>query len=79
MIIFMFKDTIVITNRKLVKGDYLEQIRKVVSLKPYGLIIREKDLTDQNYEALSREVLKICEAGEVPCFLHSMIDVAKKL
>ena len=43
MITFMFKDTIVITNRKLVKGDYLEQIKKVVSLHPYALILREKD------------------------------------
>ena len=57
MIIYMFKDTIVITNRKLVKGDYLEQIRKVVSLMPYGLILREKDLDDEEYKRLSMEVL----------------------
>lgn len=79
MIISMFKDTIAITNRKLVAGDYLEQIRKVVSHHPYALILREKDLTDETYEELAGEVLKICETEGVPCFLHSKYRIARKL
>lgn len=79
MIIYMFKDTIVITNRKLVKGDYLEQIRKVVSLMPYGLILREKDLGDEEYKRLSMEVLKICGENQVRCFLHSRYGIAAML
>ncbi|MGN0401985.1 MAG: thiamine phosphate synthase [Acetatifactor sp.] len=75
----MFRDTIAITNRNLIKGDYLEQIRKVVSLHPYALILREKDLTDEAYEELAGKVLQICEAGNVPCFLHSRYLVARKL
>lgn len=75
----MFKDTIAITNRKLVTGDFLEQIRKVVSHHPYALILREKDLADEAYEELAGEVLKICETEGVPCFLHSKYRIAKKL
>ena len=79
MIIYMFKDTIVITNRKLVKGDYLTQIRKVAALHPYAIILREKDLSEEAYEALSEQVLGICEKEKVPCFLHSHIRIARKL
>lgn len=75
----MYKDTIVITNRKLVKGDYLAQLRKVAALHPYGVILREKDLTEEAYEALAKEVIKICEAEQVPCFLHSKYKIAERL
>lgn len=79
MITFMFKDVIAVTNRKLVKGDYLEQIRKVVSKQPYGLILREKDLSDEEYETLSAKVLKICAESGTLCFLHSRYQIAEKL
>ena len=79
MIISMFRDTIAITNRKLVKGDYLEQIRKVAALHPYGVILREKDLTEKEYEILAGEVMKICEGEGVICFLHSRDQIARKL
>lgn len=73
------KDTIVITNRHLVEGDYLAQISKVVSLNPRGLILREKDLSDDDYEALAREVLDICNRENVPCFIHSKFEMARRL
>ena len=61
------------------KGDYLEQIRKVVSLMPYGLILREKDLDDEEYKRLSMEILKICGENQVRCFLHSRYGIAAML
>lgn len=79
MTIYMYEDTIVITNRKLVKGDFGEQIRKVVSLHPYGLILREKDLSDEDYETLFWQVLRICQDESVPCFVHSRFGIATKL
>ncbi len=75
----MYNDTIVITNRRLVKGDYLEQIKRATSLHPYGLILREKDLSDEEYGRLAIEVLKICRANDVVCFLHSRCHIARKL
>ena len=79
MIISMFKDTVVITNRHLVKGDYLEQIRQVLSLHPCELILREKDLSDEEYERLSAEVLELCAEYRVSCYLHSRYETARKL
>lgn len=72
-------DTIVITNRHLVQGDYLEQIQKVVSLHPYALILREKDLAQEEYAALAEEILTICRKGQVPCYIHSEVALAKHL
>ena len=81
MIIFMcsYEHTIVITNRALVKGDFLEQLERVLRLRPHGLILREKDLSDAAYTALAKEVLALCRREEVLCFLHSRIPSAKEL
>ncbi len=81
MIIFMcsYEHTIVITNRALVKGDFLEQLERVLRLRPHGLILREKDLSDAAYTALAKEVLALCRKEEVLCFLHSRISSAKEL
>ena len=81
MIIFMcsYEHTIVITNRALVKGDFLEQLERVLRLRPHGLILREKDLSDAAYTALAKEVLALCRREEVLCFLHSRISSAKEL
>ena len=81
MIISMcsYEHTIVITNRALVKGDFLEQLERVLRLRPHGLILREKDLSDAAYTALAKEVLALCRKEEVLCFLHSRIPSAKEL
>lgn len=81
MIIFMcsYEHTIVITNRALVKGDFLEQLERVLRLRPHGLILREKDLSDAAYTALAKKVLALCRKEEVLCFLHSRISSAKEL
>lgn len=70
---------IAVTNRHLCRGDYLEQIRKITSQKPVALILREKNLSEEAYETLAKQVLAICEAAEVPCFLHSHAEMAKAL
>ena len=74
-----YEHTIVITNRALVKGDFLEQLERVLRLRPHGLILREKDLSDAAYTALAKEVLALCRREEVLCFLHSRISSAKEL
>lgn len=72
-------DTIVITNRKLVQGDLLTQLQKVTALSPYAVILREKDLPDEEYEELARKVMELCEKQRVFCFIHSRFDLARKL
>ena len=82
MIIFMYKQyehTIAITNRALVQGDFLEQMQKVIRLHPYAVILREKDLSDEEYEALAKRILNLCNKEKVRCFLHSRISIAQRL
>jgi thiamine-phosphate pyrophosphorylase len=77
MIISMFK-VLCVTNRKLC-GDFLAQIENVASKKPDGIILREKDLTEAEYEELAVKVLSICEKYSVDCILHTYTKVAIKL
>lgn len=82
MIIFMCKQyehTIAITNRTLVQGDFLKQMQKVVRLHPHAVILREKDLPDEEYEILAKKILEMCRESGVGCFLHSRILVANRL
>lgn len=75
----MYNDIIAVTNRHLCQRPFLEQIERICSVHPKALLLREKDLSEEEYEALAREVLAICNAHQVPCILHFFPEVAKKL
>ena len=82
MITSMYKKSehaIVITNRTLVQGDFFEQMQKVILLHPHAVILREKDLVDEEYKMLAEKVLDMCREEDVNCFLHSRITIAKSL
>lgn len=74
-----YEHTIVITNRYLVQGDFLEQLEKVTKLHPHALILREKDLTDDAYESLAKKVFDLCKREDITCFLHTKIEIARKI
>lgn len=75
----MYKGMIAVTNRHLCLGDFLEQIDYLASTDVDGVILREKDLTEAEYEALAVKVLAICHNHNKKCVLHTFIDVARKL
>lgn len=74
-----YEHTIVITNRHLVQGDFLEQLEKVTKLHPHALILREKDLTDDAYESLAKKVFDLCKREDITFFLHTKIEIARKI
>ncbi|MCI5586719.1 MAG: thiamine phosphate synthase [Lachnospiraceae bacterium] len=74
----MYK-TICITSRHLVTGDYNTQIKKALSRRPYALILREKDLTEKDYEYVAKDVIKLCDEAGVKCILHTFDEVALRL
>ncbi|MDD6071151.1 MAG: thiamine phosphate synthase [Clostridiales bacterium] len=78
MIIFM-SDIICVTNRSLCKEDFLQRVEKIAAANPAAIILREKDLTKEEYKKLAKQVLQICEKYQVPCILHSFTDVAIEL
>lgn len=74
----MFK-IICISNRKLCKEDFLKRVEKIAAAKPDGFVLREKDLSAEEYQALAQEVLGICNKQKVPCILHTWAAVSEKL
>lgn len=77
MIMSMYK--ICVTNRKLVENDFLEQLKKVITLEPDMIILREKDLSENEYEALAVQVNKLCKNSNTILVLHSFPFVAVRL
>ncbi len=69
-------DVIAVTNRKLCKRPFLEQIERVCQYGPGGVILREKDLTETEYEKLLQDVLAVCSSYKVPCICHSFVKAA---
>lgn len=78
MIMCMYKK-ICITNRWLVDGDFVGQIQNVVRNGVDAVILREKDLSESDYEILAEKVIRICDENHTLCILHSFKECAKRL
>ena len=52
----MYRDLIAVTNRHLCSRPFTEQITRVCKLHPKALILREKDLPEEEYFSLARQV-----------------------
>lgn len=70
---------IAVTNRHLCSRSFPEQVKRICSLHPKALILREKDLPKEDYLLLADQVLTICKEYEVPCILHSFVSAARTL
>lgn len=78
MIMYM-SDILCVTNRKLCREDFLTRIARIASCHPRGIILREKDLTPEEYKALARTVMEVGSRYGVNCILHSFVNVALEL
>lgn len=67
------------TNRRLCIKPFLEQVDWLASCHPAGIILREKDLTEEEYRALAEKVLAIAKRHGTPCILHTWINTAGQL
>ena len=74
-----YRNIIAVTNRKLCERPFLEQVERICQMHPKALILREKDLSESAYEAMAGQVLKICGRYDIPCMLHSFVEVARRL
>lgn len=70
---------IVITNRKLCKEDFLKRIEKIAKSRPEGIILREKDLSEDAFQALAISCLEICQTYHVAFGINQRVDIAEKL
>lgn len=72
-------DVICVTNRSLCRDDFLSRIEEAAKLHPAGILLREKELDEEEYKKLARQVLRICKKHRVTCILHSFADAAEEL
>ncbi len=70
---------IYVTNRNLCRDDFLNRISCLVSGKPHAIILREKDLNPEDYEALAEKVKVICDSAGVQLVVNKFITAAKNL
>lgn len=71
---------IAVTNRHLCEGDFLARVEKLAKGDIYqAVLLREKDLTQEQYESLAKQVLSICQNYGKRCILHSFPQVAVRL
>ncbi|MBU3178059.1 thiamine phosphate synthase [Clostridium estertheticum] len=75
-----------ITNRHLCNNDFLQQIQNICSLneknikiKSVSIVLREKDLSENDYKDLATKVLEICKENNAECILHTYYKVAIEL
>ena len=72
-------DILCVTNRRLCSEDFLTQLGKIAEARPAGIILREKDLPEEEYMELAGKVMKLCTRAGVPCILHSFPSAARQL
>jgi thiamine-phosphate pyrophosphorylase len=72
-------DILCITNRRLCKEDFLKRIRRIAENHPKAIVLREKDLTPDEYRSLAEQVMSICKECGTVCILHSFADIAAEL
>ena len=72
------QNLICVTNRKLCNGDLFTRVEEIVKFKPKAILVREKDLTEAEYEDIAGKILEICKKNNVPCIFHNFINSALK-
>lgn len=70
---------ICVTNRVLAGADFLEQLEKISAAGVDAVILREKDLSEPDYEKLAERAAAVCGKYHVPVILHTHINAAQKL
>lgn len=78
MIMYM-SDILCVTNRKLCREDFLTRVERIAACHPAGIILREKDMSPEEYETSAGAVMEICGRYDVKCILHSFSAIAMSL
>lgn len=72
-------EIICVTNRNLCQRDFLDQMERVSRSGVSSVILREKDLSEAEYEMMAQKILHICQKARIPCALHHFAHVAIRL
>lgn len=72
-------EIVCVTNRALCSDDFLRRLDDIASCRPDAIILREKDLSEQEYTALAEKAADICGRYGTRLILHNFADAAIKL
>ena len=68
-----------VTERTLCREPFLDRVAAVAAARPAGILLREKDLSEEAYLALARAVQAICRRYGAPFLVHTHPRVARTL
>ena len=72
-------DIICVTNRHLCEGDFKEKLVEIAKAHPSAIILREKDMSEEEYGELASWFLPVCREEGTKLFLHYYYRVAMEL
>lgn len=70
---------IAVTNRNLCKRPFFDVISDLSKKDLKTIVLREKDLKENEYYDLAKRCKEICEKNKASITIHNFIDVARKL
>lgn len=70
---------IAITNRRLCTGNFMERFEWLAKHRPDRMILREKDLSEDDYMLLAQKCGAICRRENVPFSINSFWMIAERL
>lgn len=74
----IYSRVIAVTDRHLCGRPFLEQIELICSRRPRAVLLREKDLTEEEYGRLLTQVREVCDVHHVFCIPHTFAGVASE-
>lgn len=74
-----YDNILAVSNRKLCSRPFEEQIERVCSYHPRALILREKDMPEEEYYLLAKKIMGICRKYKVSCIPHTYVESARRL
>lgn len=75
----LYGKVIAVTNRRLSVRPFLSQISRICECGPRALVLREKDLSEEEYFSLAKQVSQICASADVKLIIHKYRSVAAEL
>ena len=64
---------ICVTQRSACPDDFLARMGLIIAQRPARIILREKDLSPKEYEALAQKLLPLCEKYGVPLMCNGPV------
>ena len=69
---------ICVTDRTRCEGDFTQRLHQIAWARPHAVLLREKDLSTEEYEELAVKCKCICDNLKVMLILHTHVEVARR-